>query len=130
MLRGHCAGVSVAPSPAHPGDMPRFLGLGARVARFHLMETEMNVKLTLGGKAYTLPPLTIEQLREISGRLHHGPVHDRDLDIVYAAWPGRSGPERDSGYPQRDGRGSRQIRRSGPLALPSRHSPPRAEAAQ
>jgi hypothetical protein len=47
----------------------------------------MNVKLTLGGKAYTLPPLTIEQLREISGRLHHGPVHDRDLDIVYAAWP-------------------------------------------
>jgi len=52
----------------------------------------MNVKLTLGGKAYTLPPLTIEQLREISGRLHHGPVHDRDLDILHAAWP-EEGPD-------------------------------------
>jgi hypothetical protein len=50
----------------------------------------MNVKL--GGKAYTLPALTIERLREISGRLHHGPVHDRDFDILSTAWP-EEGPE-------------------------------------
>lgn len=53
------------------------------------------ISVRLGGKTYSIPPLSVEQVGEINGRLAHGSVHDRDLAVLRLAWPRESAPELD-----------------------------------